>query len=227
MTRGAADRGTATQAALPFDWPPDEAADSFIVTASNAEAVRHLEAVGTWPVRTALLTGPRKSGRSLLGRIFARRTGGRMIDDADRVDERVLFTAWNEAQTSRRPLLLIADHAPPDWHLSLPDLRSRFSATPVASIGAPDDELLRRLLGAIVARRGLVLTPEAEAYLLPRLPRSHHGVIALADALDAASFARRGGRITVPLARAVIEPVIEPAIEPGSDGTFDAGVDAR
>jgi len=199
------------QTALPLDWPADEADDSFIITASNAVAVRHLDSVGTWPVWASVLVGPRKSGRSLLGRIFARRTGGRLIDDADRADERLLFTAWNEAQDQHRPLLLIADAAPPDWAIALPDLRSRIAASPIVAIGEPDDLLVGQLLAALLARRGLVMTAEAEAYLLPRAPRSHRGVIALADALDSLLLARKGGRITVPVARSVLEPAIDDA----------------
>ncbi len=197
------------QAALPLDWPADDADDSFIVSSSNAAAVRHLEAIGTWPVWATVLVGPRKSGRSLLGRIFVRRTGGRLIDGADRADEHAIFTAWNEAQVTRHPLLMTADCAPSDWGVALPDLRSRLAATPVITLGEPDDELIQGILTMIVQRRGLLLTPEAEAYILPRAPRTHRGVIALADALDAASFERRGGRITVPLARAILEPVID------------------
>ena len=64
------------QMALPLGWPADERQEDFIVGESNARAVRHLEHWGTWPVMATILTGPRKSGRSLLGRLFARRSGG-------------------------------------------------------------------------------------------------------------------------------------------------------
>ena len=53
---------------------------------------------------------------------------------------------------------------------------------------------------------GLELTLEVRAYLIPRAPRSHHGVIALADALDTASLARRRA-VTIPLAREVLGPI--------------------
>ncbi|MES2290550.1 MAG: chromosomal replication initiator DnaA [Pseudomonadota bacterium] len=191
------------QAALPLDWPADEAEDSFIVTPSNEHAVRHIERPGTWPVAATLLVGPRKSGRSLLGRMFAQRSGGRIIDDADRRDERMLFNAWNEAQGTRTPLLMVADAPPPVWQITLPDLASRMSATSVVEIGAPDEELIGALLERLLARRGLPLAPEVIAYLVPRAPRSHANVIALADALDAASLARKRG-VTVPLARDVL-----------------------
>jgi hypothetical protein len=194
------------QPALPLDWPVDDGDAEFIVTESNQVAVAHLERPATWPVFATLLTGPRKSGRSLLGRVFSRRSGGRVIDDADRADERALFSAWNEAQATRQPLLLIAQVPPPAWKIVLPDLASRLSATPTVTLGAPDDDLIGRLLAKQLERRGLDLTLEVRAYLIPRAPRSHHGVIALADALDTASLARRRA-VTIPLAREVLGPI--------------------
>ena len=194
--------------ALPFDWPVDDTREEFIVTASNRAAVTHLERPGTWPVQATLLTGQRKSGRTMLGRAFAARSGGRVIDDADRRDERILFTAWNEAQTARRPLLMIAEVPPPEWSIALPDLASRMAATPTVTLGAPDDDLIGRLLALLLERRGLALTLEVRAYLIPRSPRSHHGVIALADALDAASLARRRS-VSIPLAREVLGLAVE------------------
>jgi len=191
------------QPALPLDWPADEADDSFIVTACNAAAVRHLSSTATWPVPATLLVGPRKSGRSMLGRIFARRSGGRLIDDADRRDERVLFNAWNEAQSTRLPLLMVSETAPPDWQIDLPDLRSRIAATPVATLGDPDEAMVGALFAALLARRGLSVGPEVIAYLTPRVPRSHVAVMQRVDALDAASLARRRA-VTIPLAREVL-----------------------
>ena len=90
------------QFALPLDWSAGGSNDGpLIVGASNADAVRYLRHVATWPVRTAVLTGPRGSGRSLMGRLFARETGGRVIDGHDSVSEEEIFHAWNGAQSSR------------------------------------------------------------------------------------------------------------------------------
>ena len=202
------------QTALPLDWPEEDQAAAFVVTPSTAAAVRHLDAVGTWPVCATLLTGPRKSGRSLLGRVFAQRTGGTLIDDADRRDERGLFSAWNEAQVTRRPLLMIAEVPPPEWRIALPDLRSRLSATPVVTIGDPEDEWIAAVVKRHFERRGMTLLPEVLAYIVPRSPRSHHGVIALTDALDTAALARKGG-ITIPLARSVLGAAIDDVREAG------------
>ncbi|HEX8447009.1 MAG TPA: chromosomal replication initiator DnaA, partial [Sphingomonas sp.] len=98
-----------SQIALPLLWPAEDAIGDFIQSASNQAAVRHLKHRALWPVMTTVLTGPRKSGRSLLGRMFVADSGGRLIDDADRRPEEELFHAWNRAQSDRRPLLLIAD----------------------------------------------------------------------------------------------------------------------
>ena len=191
------------QPALPFDWPVDSGDPAFIITASNRAAVAHLERPGLWPVRASILAGPRKSGRSILARAFASRSGGRVIDDADRAEERQLFAAWNDAQASGQPLLLVAEQVPPAWAATLPDLASRLAATPAVTIGAPDDDLIGRLLALLLERRGLVLPLEVRAYLIARAPRSHHGVLMLADALDTASLARRRP-VSIPLARDVL-----------------------
>ncbi len=72
---------------------PETSETEFLVSDSNARAVQMLERWATWPVMEGLLTGPRKSGRSLLARIFAAKSGGMMIDDAERVPEADIFHA--------------------------------------------------------------------------------------------------------------------------------------
>lgn len=192
-----------SQFALPLDWPAAEQRESFIVGTSNEVAVRRIEAFGTWPVATMILTGPRKSGRSMFGRIFAQRGGAVLIDDAENRDETMIFHAWNDAQSRRRPLLIVADAAPPVWHVDLPDLRSRLSATPSVSFGDPDETLIAQLIAHLLERRGILVAAELVAYLTPRVERSHHAILALVDRLDAASLSRRRP-VTVPLAREVL-----------------------
>ncbi len=188
------------QIALPLDWPEDERDDEFILSSANAAVARHLEHWALWPVPATILTGPRKSGRSLIGRLFSRRTGGRLIDDAWRVDEETLFHAWNAAVATRRPLLIVADDAPPAWQVSLPDLASRLAATSRVAILPPDDLLLRTLLERGLARRGLGVAPQLVTWLAARIERSYVGVTAAIDALDQASLSQQH-RLTIPLAR--------------------------
>lgn len=192
-----------SQFALPLDWPADERDDDFLLSDANLAAARHLEHWAVWPVPATILTGPRKSGRSLLGRLFARKTGGRLFDDAWEADEESLFHAWNVALATRRPLLIVADAPPPEWIVGLPDLASRLTATPRVAIAPPDDVLVRALLERGFARRGLAVPPVVLAWLIARIERSYVGILAAIDALDRAALSRRR-RLTVAFARTVL-----------------------
>jgi chromosomal replication initiation ATPase DnaA len=151
-----------------------------------------------------VLAGPPRSGRSRLGRIFAGRSGGTVIDDADRADEEALFHAWNRAQEERRPLLLIASALPPAWNVALPDLRSRLSASPSAEIGAPEDVLIAALYERGFAQRHLDARADLITWLTARTERSHAAVMETIDRLDRAALAGRR-RLTIPLARETLE----------------------
>ena len=189
-----------SQIALPLDWPAADGDDDYLVSEANRPLLRHLDHWSLWPVMATILTGPRKSGRSLLGRIFARRSGGELADDAETRDEEWLFHAWNRAQSRRRPLILVADAPPPAWDVALPDLRSRLAATPVIRIAEPDEPLTAQLLEKLCHARGLAAPPELGRYLVPRIERSYLGLHRAIEALDELAYQQRQ-RLTVPLAR--------------------------
>jgi hypothetical protein len=191
------------QLALPLGWPADPKDDAFLITNSNLRAAQTLEHWETWPVMAAVLTGPRKSGRSLLARIFAAKSGGSIIDDAETVPEAQIFHAWNRAQADQRPLVIVADALPPIWGVRLPDLRSRLAASPHAAITAPDDELIAALLDHLFQRRGLDARPDLVTWLSTRIERSHVAVQRVVDALDQEVMESRK-RLSIPLARTVL-----------------------
>ena len=195
-----------SQIALPFEWPADEHERDFIISDANRLAARHLDHWALWPVMATIITGPRKSGRSLLGRIFAQKTGGTLIDDAERASEEALFHAWNRAQEEHRPLIIIADAVPPIWGVCLPDLRSRLAATPHVAIAEPDDELAGALIEKLIGARGVAAPPDLARYLLPRIERSYVGIHRIVDALDDLALASRH-RITLPLARKALASI--------------------
>lgn len=192
------------QIALPLDWPVADREEDFLLSDSNRVAFDHLRRWSLWPVMATLVTGPRKSGRSLLGRIFARKTGGRLFDDAERQDEEALFHAWNEAQERRKPLFIVADAPPPAWEVALPDLRSRLAATPHVAILAPDDALIAQLIVKLLGDRGIAVSTEIADYLVPRIERSYVAVLNVVDILDQAMLSHHR-RMTVPLARRALE----------------------
>ena len=189
-----------SQIALPLDWPVADADEDFLISDANRTAFDHFKRWTLWPVAATLLTGPRKSGRSLLGRIFVRKTGGRLFDDAQGHDEEAIFHAWNQAQETRRPLLIVADAAPPHWQITLPDLRSRLAATPQVEIGEPDDALIENLVMKLLGDRGIAVPAEVTAWLLPRIERSYVAVQQAVETLDRAALSHHR-RMTVAMAR--------------------------
>ncbi|WP_114951155.1 HdaA/DnaA family protein [Sphingosinicella terrae] len=192
------------QIALPLDWPVADREEDFLLSESNRAAFEHLRRWALWPVMATLLTGPRKSGRSLLGRIFVRKTGGRLFDNAESHDEEALFHAWNEAQSCRKPLLVVADAPPPRWSIALPDLASRLAATPQVEIGPPDDALLGQLVVKRLGDRGIAAPPDLPEYLVPRIERTYVAALEVVDVLDQVTLSHHR-RMTVPLAKRALE----------------------
>jgi len=178
--------------------------EDFLLSDANRAAFDHLTRWSLWPVMATLVTGPRKSGRSLLGRIFVRKTGGRLFDDAEDHDEEALFHAWNDAQARRKPLLIVAGRPPPQWKVALPDLRSRLAATPQVEIGPPDDALIGQLIVKLLGNRGIAAPGELADYLVPRVERSYVSVLMIVDILDRVMLSHHR-RMTVPLARRALE----------------------
>ena len=193
-----------SQIALPLDWPVADREEDFLLSEANRAAFDHLRRWALWPVMATLITGPRKSGRSLLGRIFVRKTGGRLFDNAESHDEEALFHAWNDAQARRKPLLIIADVPPPRWQVTLPDLRSRLAATPHIEIGPPDDALVGQLIVKLLGDRGIAPPPDLPTYLVPRIERSYVAVLEVVDTLDRVLLSHHK-RMTVPLAKRALD----------------------
>lgn len=188
------------QFALPLDWPQGSDDSRFIVSAANQPAFDHFRRWSAWPVKATILIGPRRSGRSLLARNFVARVGGRLFDPAETHDEEELFHAWNQAQESGRPLVLVADRAPPEWDVALADLRTRLAVTPVIRIEQPDDALFAALIRRLFADRGLHLPDEALRYVLHRVTRDYWTAERVVDAIDRFAIAERA-RLTVPTVR--------------------------
>ncbi len=188
------------QIALPLDWPQVEDGQRFIVGDANAQAFEHFRKWNLWPVKATILTGPRRSGRSLLARGFAARVGGQIIDRADAHDEEAIFHAWNSAQDSGRPLVLIADEVPPAWDIALPDLRTRLAVTPIARIGQPDDALFQQVMRLLFADRGVHVPDDVLRFVSDRVERSYWAAERVVESIDRFAIAERA-RLTVPTVR--------------------------
>jgi len=188
------------QIALPLDWPQDEGDSRFIVGEANARAFDHFRQWSLWPVKATILTGPRRSGRTLLARSFVERVQGRLFDDAGQRDEEELFHAWNQAQDSGRPLVMVSDVAPPAWTPTLPDLKTRLAVTPTIRIDLPDDALFSALIELHFADRGLYIPADALRFMSERLHRDYWTAERAVEAVDRFAIAQRA-RLSLPTVR--------------------------
>ncbi len=178
-----------SQIALPLRAGSDVPA-RIVLGNANAAVFDAFSAAQDWPFRTAILSGPPRSGKSLLAEWFAAEGLGEAIDDAQLLDETALFHHWNRAQEAGTALLLVNGAAGP-WEVALPDLKSRLGAALHLEVGAPDDAMLAELIALHAQARGLALGPDAAAYLVPRAPRSHLAVEQLVETIDRISLERK------------------------------------
>ena len=184
-----------SQIALPLGMAEGGGPARIVAGTANREAIEALRRPQEWPFRTAVLSGPPRSGKSLLARWFAEAAagghGGEAIDDADAVDETALFHSWNRAQEQGTPLLLVSRAPPGAWPIALPDLASRIGAALSVAIGPPDDAMLAELIAVHAEQRGLALDETAAQYLVPRCERSYLGVERLVATIDRLSLERK------------------------------------
>lgn len=189
-----------SQIALPLSGRGPAGAQRIVIGAANAGVIEALQNPARWPFHVAVLTGPPRSGKSLLARWAQSLPGAdglEVIDGAERADETDLFHRWNAVQQGGsdegRGLLLVANggEGSGGWNIALPDLASRIGGSLQLVIGAPDDAMAGALIQAHAEQRGLSLPDGAAEYLVPRTTRSFAGIEALVTAIDRISLERQ------------------------------------
>ncbi len=199
-----------SQIALPLERATRGDPARIVIGNANAAAIEALRAPQGWPFHTAVLTGPPRSGKSLLAR-WASTQGIDVIDDAEGVDETALFHRWNASQDggsrSGEPLLLIVNAQP--WQIALPDLKSRLGGSLQLELVEPDDAMAALLIEALAEERGLSLADGAAEYLVPRAGRSFAELEQLVLTIDRISLERQVPA-TMSVWRAAIEALQGP-----------------
>lgn len=211
-------RNSPSQIALPLSVGTAAEARRIVVGNANAHVVEALQNPGSWPFHVAVLTGPPRSGKSLLARWaqgLAGNTRLEVIDDAESVEETELFHRWNAVQQGGvregGALLLVVntDEEHGGWRIALPDLASRIGGSLQLEIGAPDDAMAAELIHALAEQRALTLPDGAAEYLVPRTTRSFAAIEALVATIDRISLERRSPA-TMSVWRAALEALHGP-----------------
>ena len=211
-------RHSPSQIALPLTARNVAGAQRIVVGNANAAVIEALQEPARWPFHVAVLTGPPRSGKSLLARwAQSLPADGQLevIDDAERVDETELFHRWNAVQqggSREGGALLIVANADPEhggWKIALPDLASRIGGSLQLAIGAPDDAMAGELILAHAEQRGLTLPDGAAEYLVPRTTRSFAAIESLVATIDRISLERQSPA-TMSVWRAALEALHGP-----------------
>ncbi len=200
----------ATQIALPLALSGNGDPRRIVIGDANASVIEALQAPDGWPFHAAVLTGPDRSGKTLLGK-WATAQGIEVVDGADTLEEADVFHRWNAVQQggsrAGQPLLLIANSTP--WEITLPDLKSRLSGSLQLAIGDPDDAMAASLIEAHAEARSLTLADGAAEYLVPRTRRSFASLEALVNTIDRISLERQAPA-TMSVWRAALEALQGP-----------------
>jgi len=197
--------------------------EDFVVSASNAEAVKAIDAWPNWHGGRLALIGPEGSGKSHLAAAWAARVGAAVIaprskvdlnalqgrpvlyEDADRSQRgEMLFHLMNMADHGGGGLLLTGRTPPTSWPANLPDLRSRLNALTVAQITEPDDAILESILRKFFRERNIRPAEDVFPYLLRRIERSAPKALEVVRRLDEAADAE-GRAVSRALARQILE----------------------
>jgi chromosomal replication initiation ATPase DnaA len=199
--------------------------EDFVVSPSNAEAVKAVDAWPAWHGGALALIGSEGSGKSHLaatwavaadaavipakGRVDLGALRGRPVlyEDADRDRTRrdeILFHLFNMATDTGGGLLITGRSPPSGWSAALPDLRSRLNAVTVAQLEEPDDAILESMLRKFFRERNIRPTEDVFPYLLRRMERSAPKAREMVQRLDEAADAE-GRPVSRALARQILE----------------------
>jgi chromosomal replication initiation ATPase DnaA len=197
----------ATQLVLDLAARPALGVEDFFISASNISAVGIIDRWPDWPHWATAVIGPAMSGKTHLANVWRMKSDAASIQ-ANKLDdsavasltkngalvvenletgvgnETALFHVLNTAREHKFSVLLTSRVAPGDLAITLPDLRSRLRALPVAEIENPDEHLLRCVLIKHFSDRQLLVEPHVVAYIMRHMERSMQAAHAAVAEID-------------------------------------------
>ena len=179
---------------LPLDLEAPDAfsRDKLMVNDAVQTVLDILLAPQTWLGNHLIVLGPKGSGKTHLGHVFAETQGAQfltaaethaldttdlppvafVVDDAEVADESALFHLSNHVQKADQQLVLLTEKHPLLWEPEIADLASRLRAMRLLTLSEPDDALLSAILKTLFARRFIEPTTDTLDYIARRMQRS-------------------------------------------------------
>jgi len=222
------DREGESQLPLPLPAPPPRYdRDSFIIGPTNEAAWRAVEAWREAGEQALVICGPPGAGKTHLATILAAETAGAffnlgaadapppgdglvVIDDMPGENPRKLLATLEDLSARGRRVALAGAGHPGGWSGGLADLRTRLEAMPRASLGEPDETLLRQVMAKAFRDRQISVTPSLIAYAAPRLARTFDAARAFVALADRAALEEKR-KISIALAQKIIDTLAQAA----------------
>lgn len=114
--------------------------------------------------------------------------------------EQALFALYNRCNAADGRLIYSSRLAPAATPFRLRDLQSRLTAALIFQLNELDDREKQAVLQEVAHARGMALNTHVAGFLIRRLPRNMHDLIAALDVLNGVSL-RESRALTVPFVR--------------------------
>lgn len=205
-------------------------AGDFALSRCNQQAYDQVTRWPQWTQPVLVLHGPAASGKTHLAHVWAAQSGARCVDAAQLTlhavesiveaqeaaaawvvediarlpDEAALFHLMNAVREQGGWLLLTAALPPARQDIALADLRSRLCAAPLATLEAPDDDVLIAAIHKQFADRQLRVSDDVVRYLVLRMDRSFAAAREWVARIDAAALSAQR-KVTTALVRELLD----------------------
>ena len=168
-----------------------------------------------------ILSGPNKSGKTLLGKIWFKKFNSIkyddnfdslikfkrniLIDDFNKtINEEQLFHIINHVNLNNLKLLLITNKELIDINFKLNDLISRLKVFTFLKINRPDDDMLLKILTKLLIEKQFVIKSiDVFSYILRRSHRTYDDIFKIIEKIDNLSLEKKK-QLTIPLIKEIL-----------------------
>ena len=168
----------------------------------------------------SFLYGPKKSGKSYLGKIWLKKNNATqindnyenflknniniLIDDLLLFDEEKIFHIVNNCILNNLKILIISNIKISETKFKYVDLSSRLKTFSNLEIYQPNDEMLLAILTKLLIDKQFIInTNDIFEYILRRVDRSYQGIHEIVNKLDVLSLEKKR-QLTIPLIKEIL-----------------------
>ena len=187
--------------------------DDFCISQSNQQVYEYLLKWPLWESSIVNVNGPKKSGKTFLLNIFAKKNSflkivskdiskdkieiilsqkKLIIEDIDQhVNEELIFLIYNDFKINNKYLVFSSIEDTSNIKFDIKDLSSRFKSILNIKISNPSDNLLYSILLKELSSRQIVIKKELLNYIINRIERSYESINKFVIKIDKESLVNK------------------------------------